>query len=617
MVNFLKKGIDLIDEGIIVIDHQGKIKVYNQEAACIFGLDPRIGPGHQGGRIADGDLVIIADNCLGGDDGQLTAADLAIIGVAPGQIKASQAFVVIGRVGSTPGSAHCRVRQLEEQCLVIASRLAGSRLEAKIDFGEQLLKIKVNQQDYPFPYALAAGHLVVVDGPSGAVKFYQTRGYTARQEDIKSILSGKKYIGKGPGSQKPVIYDQHISAYHPSSGVISRLLAVAKEQGAEITNRESIINGIPVRSTIAAIREQGRVIGAVLKIVDIRELKKVIAERDKALNSIRYLEKQLNKEEKHQEAFQNILGISKSFAQTKKMALIASETISNVLLLGESGTGKNLLARAIHQASSRKNYPFIYINCASIPEGLFESELFGYEKGSFTGALTSGKKGKLELAERGTVFLDEIVELTPTLQAKILHFLQSKTFTPVGGVEEKKVNVRLIFATNKDLEELVEQGRFREDLYFRINVLPIILPPLRERPEDIPLLARSLTSRICQRIRKTPKKIEQSAMELLINYEWKGNIRELENVLERAVNVSAGKLITPADLPEKLSQREKPEQLVKVLGVGPIKKALEQTERELLFNALNYTEGSRKKAMELLGLGKTAFYQKLKKYRLD
>ena len=227
MVNFLKKGIDLIDEGIIVIDHQGKIKVYNQEAACIFGLDPRIGPGHQGGRIADGDLVIIADNCLGGDDGQLTAADLAIIGVAPGQIKASQAFVVIGRVGSTPGSAHCRVRQREEQCLVIASQLAGSRLKAKIDFREQLLKIKVNQQDYPFPYALAAGHLVVVDGQSGTVKFYQTRGYTARQEDIKSILSGKKYIGKGPGSQKPVIYDQHISAYHPASGVISRLLAVA------------------------------------------------------------------------------------------------------------------------------------------------------------------------------------------------------------------------------------------------------------------------------------------------------------------------------------------------------------------------------------------------------
>ncbi len=614
MSNYLKKSIDLIDEGLIVIDSKGRIKIYNQEAANIFGIDPRIGPGHEEGRIKDGDIVILVDNYLGKDDGNLTPYDLETIGIDPENINNRDAVVAIGRKGALSGSGIYKSSKEKNKNLIIERNLLGHKIEAEIKFDDKLLGINIDGVSYPFYYSYAAGNIVILDGDNGKIKFYQTRGYTARKEDIKNIIMGKEYIRKGPRGQKPDVYDKHISIYHPDSDVIKRLLDVANQKADEIKNRESIINGVPTRCTISAIKEDDEVIGAILKVEDIRELKTIIEERDKALTSIRYLEKQLEERAKQKEAFEKILGVSKKFIEAKNMAFKASESISNILLLGESGTGKNLFARAIHDASSRKKGPFIYINCASIPENLFESELFGYEKGSFTGALSSGKRGKMAMADGGTLFLDEIAELSLSLQAKFLHFLQSRTFTRVGGVEEIEVDVRFIFATNKNLEKLVEEGSFREDLFFRINVFPIRLPALKERPGDIPLLARALITKICKKIGKKPKIIDKATMELLIQYDWKGNIRELENVLERAVNISEINKIMPDDLPSNLRKNKLSGQLVKIQGAGSIKDAVEQTEKQLIVNVLAYTGGSRKRAMKILGIGKTAFYEKMKKY---
>ncbi len=614
--DFLEKSIDLIDEGLIVIDTQGKIKIYNREAAAIFGLDPRIGPGHKAAKINDGDIVIIADNALGRDDGNLSPEDLADLGANKEDFEENDAFILIGKRNGSKDKAFYKRTNLKTEILKIEKNILNKKVKVKIDFQKKLLEIKVNEEVYPFYYSIAAGNLVILDGSSGEVKFYQTRGYTARKEDIKSILNGKKYIKKGPQGKIPEVQGEHISNYHPDSRIVKILLETAKGINGGLKNEEAIINGVPTRCTINAIEDNKKVIGAMLKVNDIRELKTIIDERDKALNSINYLEKKLAKKEKKEEAFQKILGESDKLKADKNMAYRASESISNVLLLGESGTGKNLFAEAIHNASERKNENFVYINCASIPENLFESELFGYEKGSFTGALSSGKKGKLEIADGGSLFLDEIAELPLSLQAKFLHFLQNKKFTRVGGLEEKEVDVRFIFATNKDLEKLVKNNEFREDLFFRINVLPIYLPPLRERREDIPLLVNKLLTRISKKISKNVKKINSDAMEYLMNYEWKGNIRELENVLERAVNICDDNVISVNDFPQKVIEQNKNGQLVKVKGIGPLENTVEEAEKKLIKEVLNYTGGSRKKAIEILDIGKTSFYQRLKKYGL-
>ena len=614
--NFFKKSIDLIDEGLIVINNKGKIKVYNREAAAIFGIDPRIGPGHDAGSINMGDIVIIANNALGRDDGNLQPEDLADLGAKSSDFKKGHPFILIGKKGAKKQSADYKTADSQSGILGMKKTIMEKDIKVEINFANKLLQIEINKNKFPFYYSIAAGNLVILDGKTGELKFYQTRGYTARKEDIKSILKGKKYIRKGPQGELPEVYDKHISSYHPDSHIIKKLLQTAKGEEKGIKNQEAIINGVPTRCTINPIREEGKVIGAMLKVEDIRELKTIIEERNKALNSIDYLERQLHKKEQRDEAFKKILGASEKFKAAKNMAYKASESISNVLLLGESGTGKNLFAEAIHNASQRKEKEFVYINCASIPEKLFESELFGYEKGSFTGALSSGKKGKLEIADGGTLFLDEIAELPLSLQAKFLHFLQSRRYSRVGGLEEKEVDVRFIFATNKDLEKLVKNDEFREDLYFRINVLPIYLPPLRERREDIPLLVNKLLSRVSKKISKNVKKVNSEAMKYLMAYEWKGNIRELENVLERAVNICDKNIITVNDLPKKIIKKKNNGQLVEVQGIGSLQKTVEEAEKELIKEVLNYTEGSRKKAIEILQIGKTSFYERLKKYEL-
>ncbi len=613
---FLMAGIDAIDQGLIVIDRKGLIKVYNQKAARIFGIDPRIGPGHEEGTIQNGDIVVISDNCLGKDDGNLKPDDLRKIGVDPEGIAAGDAVVAIGVMGARAGTTCFKTAKTKNAPLSISKTMNGVFIEAFIDFNEKRLGIRANDHCFDFFYSIAAGHAVILSGKSLKIKFYQTRGYTARKEDIKSILNGKRYTRKGPDAEIPKMYDRHISIFHPDSDIIDRLTQVAAGRAPKVILKESIINGIPVRCSILPIEDSGSVTGALLKVEDIRELKILMLERDKAIESIQHLERQLERTRVQREAFKHIIGVSQKLQDAVNLACRASESDSTVLLLGESGTGKNLFAKAIHQSSSRRDGPFVYINCTSIPENLFESELFGYERGAFTGALSSGKPGLLERAHGGTVFLDEIAELPLTMQAKVLHFLQTRSFTRVGGLNPFTIDVRIICATNKNLEELVAQNIFREDLYYRINVFPITIPPLRERPEDISHLVRFLVPKLCEKLKRGPKHVNEDVMRLLKLYSWKGNVRELENVLERAINVCEGNTITVNDLPEGFKKMAGVDQLVSVIRIGPLKKAVEQTERQLISKILDYTGGCRKEAIKTLGIGKTSFYQKVKKYRI-
>ena len=299
-----------------------------------------------------------------------------------------------------------------------------------------------------------------------------------------------------------------------------------------------------------------------------------------------------------------MVGESPALRQTVRLIGRVAPTDSTVLIFGESGTGKELAARAIHQNSPRSQKPFVGINCAVITETLLESELFGHEKGAFTGAFAQ-KKGKLEVADGGTVFLDEIGEMVPALQAKLLRVLQEREFERVGGTRPIKVDVRVIAATNRDLDAAIKNGTFRQDLYYRLNVVSITMPPLRERREDIPLLANYFLQKFGRKTSaRRVRGISSKARALLENHPWPGNVRELENVIERAVVLGSSDLIEPEDLPEAL--------LEVAPGSVPLDEyhaAVNEARREIILRALEKVKGNYTQAARLLGIQPTYLHR--------
>jgi two-component system response regulator PilR (NtrC family) len=312
------------------------------------------------------------------------------------------------------------------------------------------------------------------------------------------------------------------------------------------------------------------------------------------------LKKEVETKETAENLFCGMIGTNremlKIFATIKKV----SDTPANILILGESGTGKELVARAIHENSARSKMPFIAINSGGIPENLLESELFGYMKGSFTGAYAD-KQGFFEMARGGTIFLDEIGELSPSLQVKLLRIIQERTFRRIGGAEDIKVDVRIISATNKNLQERVTKGEFREDLYYRLNVIPIFIPPLRERREDIPLLINSFIEKYAQMFGKEIRNISSYAMELLMNYAFPGNIRELENIIERSVAMETSNIILPESLTLYSSDASIGTSKFDITDRGiDLNEELDKIEKMLIEKALQKTKGSKRKAAGLL-----------------
>jgi len=337
----------------------------------------------------------------------------------------------------------------------------------------------------------------------------------------------------------------------------------------------------------------------------IEELKKVVRS---ALTKRELIENEIPEEESKTDTsgknvFCGMIGANremlKIFATIKKV----SNTLSNILILGESGTGKELVARAIHENSARSKMPFVAINSGGIPENLLESELFGYMKGSFTGAYAD-RPGFFEMARGGTIFLDEIGELSPVLQVKLLRVVQEKTFRRIGGAEDIKVDVRIISATNQNLQERVKTGDFREDLYYRLNVIPIFIPPLRQRREDIPLLIDNFIGKYANLFNKEIRNISSYAMELLTNYDFPGNIRELENIIERSVAMETSNIILPENLTlysNAADGESKFDIEVTEKGIN-LNTEMEKIERKMIAKALQRAKGSKKRTAELLNI---------------
>jgi len=343
-----------------------------------------------------------------------------------------------------------------------------------------------------------------------------------------------------------------------------------------------------------------KVMGAVLRIQDFKEMRSAVYEF-----SAQHI----------QTTFDDILGESEAFLHTRAQARTVAQNDSTVLILGESGTGKELFARAIHTNSGRNTNPFIAINCAAIPETLLESELFGYDEGAFSGARKGGKPGKFEMADGGTLFLDEIGDMPLHMQAKILRILQEKVVERVGGIESIPVNVRIIAATNIQLEKLMQKGGFRGDLYYRLNVFPLEIPPLRIRRQDITLLALHFLADYNTKMKRNLKSFSQEALEMLESYHWPGNVRELQNVVEYAVNVETEPTVRPGSLPTNITRFGAAKKLRRSLG-DKVREYEKMIIREILELHEDSVEGKKRVAVEL-GISVPTLYRKIKEFNLS
>ncbi|SFE51948.1 sigma-54-dependent Fis family transcriptional regulator [Alteribacillus iranensis] len=422
---------------------------------------------------------------------------------------------------------------------------------------------------------------------------------------------------------------------HCTEVIENTRLPVVLETGIPERNQPHTLRGVPVIAHRLPIWRGDEIIGAVGMLIFegvselFRTYEKVQRFREKNENDRVALG--IPKSSKDDViTIDKIIGSSPEISHAKKQALRMAKTTGTVLITGESGVGKELFVKAIHRSSPVKDGPLISVNCAAIPEELIESELFGYEAGAFTGARQGGKPGKFELAHEGTLFLDEIGDVSIHLQAKLLRVLQEQTFERVGGTKEQKVNARIIAATNQPLEQLIEEGKFREDLYYRLNILPLNIPPLRERKIDIPILVSHLIERACEKHGLERVEMDQQAVIAFMRYHWPGNIRELTNLLERLVILSEKQRITWEDLPPYIracyesppaEEREsEPNVQSEEEEQGLIKKyQLEdmERERELIVTTLQQVNGNKTAAAKHLGIHRSTLYKKMRKLAVE
>ncbi len=412
--------------------------------------------------------------------------------------------------------------------------------------------------------------------------------------------------------------DEAVGKHITEVSKASRMLEVLKTGKAEIGktmylgNRQQIVARIPLKD------HRGNVIGVLGKLMfhQTDKIKELYRKLEILEGQVKYYRSEVTGFESGRHAWEQIIGESKAMKKAKKCALQATSSDASVLITGESGTGKELFAHAIHQNSQRADGPFIKVNCAAIPHELIESEIFGYEGGAFTGARDRGKPGKFELADQGTIFLDEIGDMPLNMQAKLLRVLQEHEVERVGGTKPIKLDFRVITATNQDLGSMIEQGTFRSDLFYRLNIFHIRPPSLREMPEDIPRIAYYILSMLREKRRLAPTRISPEAMALFKRYPWPGNVRELRNALERAMSIAEGNQVSIDDLPNRIREFYS-DAGGTIDNVGLLRHILADAEKRAIVEALRFTGGNKAKAAKILGMHRTGLYQKLKRHQLD
>jgi len=421
---------------------------------------------------------------------------------------------------------------------------------------------------------------------------------------------------------------QTLSKFQQSDNRIDLVIAdlmMPEMSGIELLNKARIIDPALEFIVMTAFASVDTAIEAlkngafdyITKPFQVDEIKiavRKIEERKKIKSENRMLKQQLSS------GFDTFITADPNTLKILRLAQKVANSDTTILILGDSGAGKEVLSKAIHSESNRSKKPFVSVNCGALPESLLESELFGHIKGSFTGAVKD-KQGLFAAADKGTIFLDEIGETSPSIQVKLLRALEEKTITPVGGTKPVTVDVRIIAATNAKLEKMVKKGEFRPDLYYRLNVFPLTIPPLKDRPKDIPLLANFFVKRHCARMELPERNIDPQTMKLLKSYSWPGNVRQLENMLERAILLAKGESILPADLPELLEELNNTgtSSTTTILSNSIMNQAadLETIEKAYIYYVLSQTNWQKAKAAKLLGIDTSTLYRKIERYKLQ
>lgn len=404
---------------------------------------------------------------------------------------------------------------------------------------------------------------------------------------------------------------------HCTEVIENTRMHIVAQTGAQEINHPHRIQGRDMVVQRLPIRIDGKMVAVFGQVMfeDVKDVHILAGKLNFLESKVKLYEKELENLRSSKYSFKNIMGESPCMVEVKKSAARAARVNSPVLIVGESGTGKELFAHAIHRASDRHQFPFVRLNCAAIPKDLLEAELFGYEPGAFTGAGSKGKPGKFELAHQGSIFLDEISELPWEMQPKLLRVLEEKEVERVGGTRVTKCDFRLIVATHEDLEECVKEGKFRCDLYYRLNVIPLHIPPLRERKEDIPLIAEHFVCLLNKDFGTNVTKISPDVLRIFENYDWPGNVREMSNIIERILYSMGG--IEDAVRVEHLpilfrSLRGRPPET----HVTTLRSLAETSEKEALIQAIRIANNNKNKAARILGIHRTALYKKMRKFNI-
>lgn len=516
-------------------------------------------------------------------------------------------------------------------------------------------KLVVNQNDSLYRYECRSGNQVLIVNESriyqneteyGSIVILESKGKSiqslesiiSRYESALNLLS-ECILGvneQGIVNFLSGSYAQFLGIDDPKEAIgkhctevveNTRMHIIVKTGQMEIGHIQRISNRNIIATRIPIIKE-GEIIGAIGKIMfhDIQQFKALGDQISEMESKLSYYQTELQRLQEGRLSFQSIIGESAKMKEVKMMALKVSKSRSTVLIRGESGTGKELFAHAVHRASPRASGTFIRLNCAAIPRELLEAELFGYEEGAFTGAKKGGKPGKIELADKGTLFLDEIGDMSLDMQVKLLRVLQEKEIERIGGTKIQKVDVRFIAATHRNLREMVQRGEFREDLYYRLNVFEIDIPPLRERKEDMIHITEFLIKKLNGELGSNVLSLDKRVRDIFMEHDWPGNIRELENVLERAMNVIEEMIIQVHHLPAYLRKKDLEEELYREIitmdqeqdeGSYSLQVEVESAEKRAITRALEKTAGNIKEAADLLGIHRASLYRKIEKYEMS
>ena len=491
-----------IESGLLVVDNQHTIIIYNTEAEHLFGIPAREVLGRKVTEVfPDSRLPEVVDT------------KEPILGYT---------------------------REIGKSTIVVNTRpiIENDEIKGAISTFEDVSRLVQISWEFEEVKELKERYLQILEAVQDGICVFDREGTVTYINGSYNEITGEN-ISEG----------DNIHEISPN-GSRMRVLEKGQKIMGEISQKK---NGKSVVANIVPIIVNQQITGGISVVKNLSEIEELIDRISHLSAKTEYLEEELHRRKKLNPAFNRIVGVSNKLYDAMKLAAKTADNNFNVLIRGESGTGKELIAEAIHYSSERATQPFIRVNCAAIPENLLESEMFGHVKGAYTGAIKT-KIGKFELADKGTIFLDEIGELDKSMQAKMLRVIQKKEFQRVGDDRTITVDARIIAATNRNLEELVENGEFREDLYYRLNVIPIWLPPLRERREDIPVLSEYFLNKIAEELGCEPKKLSGEAMDALIHYSWPGNIRELENVMERINILADGREVQKEDLPHYISE---------------------------------------------------------------